>query len=85
MATMPDTGVLKTDSWSIKAWKSMSRNAYLVQVEHDIPERGGWIRAWLVDTTGSLCTYPELAEAVIAIESFADHPQWNQCREFAGV
>jgi len=84
MATMPNTGVLKIPHWSIKAWKSLSRNAYLVQVEHDLPERGGWIRAWLVDPSGLLQTYPTLAEAISAIEVFADAPQWDQCREFAG-
>lgn len=85
MATMPYTGVLTRDHWSIKAWKSFTRDAYLVQVEHDIPERGGWIRAWLVDSDGTLCTYPTLPEAIRAIETFADTPRWDRCREFAAV
>ena len=85
MAAMPYNGVLHTDHWSIKAYKSLDRNAYLVQLEHDMSERGGWIRAWLVDTTGALRTYATLPEAITAIESFADHPRWDQCREFAAV
>ncbi len=85
MITMPDTGVLTLPGWSCKAWFSLSRHAYLVQVEHDRPERGGWIRAWLVDGTGTLCTYTTLPDAIAAIEAFAANPQWDQCREFAGV
>ena len=85
MATMPITGVLTIPHWSIKAWYSFSRQAYLVQVEHDIPSRGGWIRAWLVDDTKVLRTYPTLPDAVAAIERFADDPHWTQCREYAGV
>jgi len=85
MATMPYTGVLTIDRWSLKAWKSLTRQAFLIQVEHDLPERGGWIRAWLVHPDGTLRTYPTLPEAIRAIEAFADQPRWDQCREFAGV
>ena len=82
---MPDNGVLKITNWSFKSWWSASRQVWLVQVEHYIPERGGWIRAWLVNAAGELLTYLTLAESTEAIEMFAEHPQWDQCREFAGV
>ncbi len=61
------------------------RQAYLVQIEHDVPSRGGWIRAWIVDDTGTLRTYATLPDAMAAIERFADDPQWTQCRKCAGV
>ncbi len=85
MATMPLNGVLTLPDWSMKAWYSFDRQAFLIQVEHEIPSRGGWIRAWLVDASGNLRTYPTLSDAIAAIEAFADNPQWPHCREFAGV
>jgi len=85
MPTMPYTGVLTLGPWSFKAWKSVSQNVFIIQVEHHIPERGGWIRAWVVHPDGNLRTYPTLPEAIAAIEQFAENPQWSQCRELAWV
>lgn len=82
---MPYNGVLKVGDWSLKSWWSESRHAWLVQVEHNIPERGGWIRAWLENPQRELLTYPTLAESTKAIEDFVEHPQWERCREFSGV
>lgn len=79
------TGVATTHGWSLKAWWSTSRTAWLVQVEHDIPERGGWIRGWLATEAGEPDTFALLAEAVQAIERFLESPSWARCREFPGV
>ena len=78
------TGVVKIPGWSLKAWWSVTRHAWLVQVEHDIPERGGWIRAWLCTDTGMLAEFDLLSTAFSAIDRFVADPDWTQCREYLG-
>lgn len=52
----------------VKAWRSVTQNRWLIQVEHDLPERGGWIRAWLVSAdTGLPRTWASLAEAEVVM------------------
>ncbi len=79
------TGVYQTDDWSLKAWWSVSQQVWLVQVEHRLPERGGWIRAWLAASDGSVARFGLLAEAVRAIGTFLEAPQWAGCLELSGV
>ncbi len=78
------TGVARQGDWSLKAWPSASRGAWLVQVEHYLPQRGGWIRAWLAAGEGPQ-QFRTLDAAFHAIEAFLSHPQWEHCQEFAGV
>lgn len=82
---MPMTGVVTVGDWSLKAWWSMSRRAWLVQVEHRLPERGGWVRAWLSPAGEGPQAFSGLTEAWAAIDTFLAHPTWSHCREFAGV
>lgn len=77
-------GVGRIPNWSIKAWRSPANSSWLVQVEHALPERGGWIRGWLVDASGHLQRYPTLQAAAQAMTAFLDHPDWSGCREFPG-
>lgn len=78
------TGVTHSAEWSLKTWWSVARQQWLVQVEHHIPERGGWIRAWLINAAGNPRAFASFPCAVRAIERFLDEPDWTQCREFPG-
>ena len=80
------TGVGQIDRWSVKAWWSVTQRRWLIQVEHDLPERGGWIRAWLVSAdTGLPLAFASLAEAEVVMSQFLADPDWSLCGEFASV
>ena len=79
------TGVYTRDSWSLKAWWSSSQHRFYVQVEHHLPERGGWIRAWLMDSPEHLARYSTLEDAYAAIREFLNQPDWSRCQELSGV
>ncbi|NMP24512.1 hypothetical protein [Sulfobacillus harzensis] len=79
------TGVATADDWSLKARWSIGRQAWLVQAEHRMPERGGWIRGWLATEAGAPAEFNLLTDALVAIERFLDAPTWARCREFSGV
>ena len=78
------TGVARIEDWSLKAWWSIAQQRWLVQVEHRVPERGGWIRGWLVDAFGHLTSLGTLDAAAEAMDTFLDQPDWARCREFPG-
>lgn len=81
---LPATGVVYQGPWCVKAWKSFTLG-WLVHVEHDMPERGGWIRGWL-SNDGNLLTFPTLDDAVDAMAQFLEAPDWHRCLECpAGV
>ena len=85
MTAMTVAGVAQIEDWSVKPWWSFTRNAWLVQVEHQILARGGWIRAWLVTEAEIPAKFSLLSEALAAIETFLEAPDWTRCREFHGV
>lgn len=79
------SGVATRPRWSIKPWWSVREQVWLVQVEHDIPERGGWIRAWLATPDGVPRHFPSLPVATEAIEGFLAEPDWSVCVELPAV
>ena len=79
------TGVYTRDAWSLKAWWSPSQHHFYVQVEHDLSERGGWIRAWLMASPDHLARYATLEAAHAAIREFLNQPDWSRCQELSGV
>lgn len=86
-SNLPITGVAQSNTWSLKAWWSLPRQRWLIQAEHLLPERGGWIRAWLTDDPplGPIA-FEDLNEAHERIRTFAETPHWDDCREYpAGV
>ncbi len=78
------TGVAQSNTWSLKAWWSPRSQRWLVQAEHHVPERGGWIRAWLADGSPNPMpvTFDDLSEAHERIRAFAEAPHWDHCREY---
>lgn len=78
------TGVARQGDWSLKAWGHGPGTAWLVQVEHYVPARGGWIRAWL-STGEAPQEFPTLEAAFAAIDAFLHAPQWDRCREYVAI
>ena len=78
-------GVFTHETWSLKAWWSTYQRRWLIQVEHNLPERGGWIRAWLMSDPDHLMVCDTLDEAHSVISAFLSHPEWTRCRELSGV
>lgn len=84
LATEP-TDVVHLPTWSVKAWWSLMRHQWLIQIEHEIPARGGWIRAWLATPDATLACFDSLAAAHAAGDAFLRQPTWNQCLELTAV
>lgn len=83
---MPVTGVVQVPEWSAKAWWSRRQQLWLVQIERNCPDRGGWIRGWLTSAIpGQPQTFATLAMALAATEAFCVKPTETTWQENYGV
>ncbi|POB12198.1 hypothetical protein [Sulfobacillus sp. hq2] len=86
LQTWRTIGVLTIPGWSLKAWYSGTRRVWLVQIERDLPEQGGWLRGWLASAVpGVPQAFATLAAAQTALLAFATTPHPAAWLPNAGV
>jgi len=82
MAPSLSADLLRGD-WEVKALCSTSlTDRYYVQIEHDEPARGGWIRYVLGDAITGCAYFPSLRDARIAACQFLAQPTLTACVTF---
>ena len=74
------TGVARQGPWSVRAVASWIKpGQFIVRIEHDEPERGGWIRYLLGQPGTGPRYFASLDEAQAAGRAFLAAPRLDAC------